>query len=131
MVVAARARAQCSAAQRSTASGFSCTRGVIVLGAKMGRGAAFESILAPLPPPSVPQLPRDYLVGAVATNPTPDLTPHSVGEGARGPSPADLETRLLRAAASCHPMPNRRALSGCGVDSVCVCSYSSHATQTA
>lgn len=54
MVVAARARAQCSAAQRSTASGFSCTRGVIVLGAKMGRGAAFEPILAPLPPPVSP-----------------------------------------------------------------------------
>lgn len=44
----------------------------------MGRGVAFESILAPLSPVS-PQLPKDYLVGAVATNPTPDLTPHSVG----------------------------------------------------
>lgn len=72
------------------------------------------------PLPQRPRLPRDYLVGAVATNPTPDLTPHCVRERARGPSPAGLETRLQRAAASCHPMPNPRAFGMRGQFCVCV-----------
>lgn len=77
-MVVARQRAR--AVQRSAASGFSCSRGVIVLGSENGCGVAFGFILAPLP--QGPRLPRYYLVGAVTTNPTP--RPHSPPRGRKG-----------------------------------------------
>lgn len=105
-------------AQRSAsqpASGFSCSRGVIVVGSEDGRGVAFEFTLAPLP--QRPRLPRYYLVGAVATNPTPTFLPTAWEKGHEDP---DLQVwkrecrGLLRRVIPCRT----RALSGCGV--VCV-----------
>lgn len=66
-------------------------------GSEDGLGRSIEFRLAPsipLLPPASPGLPNYYLVGAVATKPHACHTLHRVGERARGPRPAGLETPL-------------------------------------
>lgn len=124
-----------SAAQRSAAqqAGFHAPVASSCWGTKMGRGVASESILAPLAPLAPQRPPASERLSRRRGCLQPHARPHFPQRGRRGHEDPALQVwkrdcrGLLR-----RVIPSRTAGRSRDAGSVlCVCSYSSHATQTA